>query len=248
MANSEKVIASHKQEQKLVEPANIPNLVIKEKLVEETKDKEEVINEDKEDKGDKDDKGDEEEKGWEIIKEENKDKVEDACDGKLENEKGNSEKSEDKKETNGDCDGDMEKTPQKAEIPEEIPVEKIDEDIEKQPITLSMTNSEKRDEKSRSESEKINKMSLDEALSFNIKSRGQFQDINLYKILRGEKVLLWFKLWEVILLNKSILVVCDTPEQCGDMVYGMISLLEPLKCCSEYYPYLTVFDPEYKNI
>jgi len=52
----------------------------------------------------------------------------------------------------------------------------------------------------------------------------------------------------MIMLNKCILVVCDTPEQCADMVYGIVSLLQPLKCVSEYYPYLTVFDPEYKNI
>ena len=99
------------------------------------------------------------------------------------------------------------------------------------------------------ESQKIASLSLEDALSFNIKTRGgQFQDMNLYKILKGEKVLLWFKLWEMVLLNKSILVVCDTPEQCSDTVYAIISLIEPFKCYSEYYPYLTVFDPEYKNI
>lgn len=88
---------------------------------------------------------------------------------------------------------------------------------------------------------KKQELKLEEALSSMPYVQGDFQDINLFNILHGKKVLLWYKLWEIMMLNQSLLVVADSPSTCSDLVYALQSIISPFRSSSEYYPYLTVF-------
>lgn len=57
-------------------------------------------------------------------------------------------------------------------------------------------------------------LNMEEALSLTPQSQGEFQDINIYGLLKGKRVLLWYKLWEIMMLNESLLVVADSPSIC----------------------------------
>ena len=50
--------------------------------------------------------------------------------------------------------------------------------------------------------------------SFNLHEKGCFQDINLYKIFKGNKLSSLWKAWECILTNQPLMVVADLPSQC----------------------------------
>ena len=57
-------------------------------------------------------------------------------------------------------------------------------------------------------------LKLKEVLSLAPRVQGEFQDINIFRLLKGKRVLLWYKLWEVMILNQSLLIVADTPDIC----------------------------------
>lgn len=59
--------------------------------------------------------------------------------------------------------------------------------------------------------------------------------------------MLW-TLWELVLLNKPIMVVGDTPAMVSNSVLGIISLISPLEYVSDYKPYMTVYDDDFHVI
>lgn len=57
-------------------------------------------------------------------------------------------------------------------------------------------------------------MNLEDALHSNHHTQGDFQDINIFRLMTGRKVMLWYKLWEIIMLGESLLIVADSPSVC----------------------------------
>lgn len=53
--------------------------------------------------------------------------------------------------------------------------------------------------------------------------------------------LVW-RLWEVVLLNQSILVISDKPSISSEVVYLLQSLIFPIQFKGRYFPYFTIFD------
>lgn len=70
-------------------------------------------------------------------------------------------------------------------------------------------------------------------------------DVNIYSILGHKNINDIFKLWELVLLNKSIMVLADTPDISSELIFGMISLIFPIFYSAHFKPYFTIFD---KNI
>ena len=56
-----------------------------------------------------------------------------------------------------------------------------------------------------------------------------YQDVNLYAILGYDKIDVIYKLWEIVILNKSLLVVSDLPLVSSDLVKAMIGIIFPLQ-------------------
>lgn len=48
---------------------------------------------------------------------------------------------------------------------------------------------------------------------FHLQERGLFQDINVYKIFRGERLHSIWKLWELVLTNQPLLIISDSPSE-----------------------------------
>jgi hypothetical protein len=60
-----------------------------------------------------------------------------------------------------------------------------------------------------------------------------------------KKVDLVWKLWEIVLLNKSILIISDKPSISSEVVYLLQSLIFPIEFKGRYFPHYTVFDNEF---
>jgi hypothetical protein len=91
-------------------------------------------------------------------------------------------------------------------------------------------------------------LNLEEALSLTPHSQGEFQDINIYGLTVGKRVMLWYKLWEIMMLNENLLIVADSPSVCSEMVYGLLSIVKPFESCCEFFPYMTVFDKDVDKV
>jgi hypothetical protein len=79
-----------------------------------------------------------------------------------------------------------------------------------------------------------------------IQERGLFQDINLFNVFKFDKLHLLWKLWELVITNQPLLVISDSPSECSETVFGLISLISPLEFNGDYKPYFTIYDPAYK--
>jgi len=92
-----------------------------------------------------------------------------------------------------------------------------------------------------------------------LNERGLFQDTNLYKIFKGDKLPLLWKLWELVITNQPIMIMSDLPNQCryiscklnnfvSEAVLGLVSIIYPLEFQGEFKPFFTIYDPDYKSI
>ncbi|XP_044576339.1 protein DENND6A [Cotesia glomerata] len=54
-------------------------------------------------------------------------------------------------------------------------------------------------------------------------------------------------LWELVLLNEPILVMAGSPKTCANMVQALVAMIVPFKYCSDYRPYFTIHDSEFKE-
>ena len=61
----------------------------------------------------------------------------------------------------------------------------------------------------------------------------------------GEKADLLFRLWELVLLQRSLLVLADSPDRSAAAVFALMSLIFPLRQEGPFWPYLTVFDAQF---
>lgn len=77
---------------------------------------------------------------------------------------------------------------------------------------------------------------------------GLFQDTGLFSTL-GQALCtkhLWH-LWELMLTAKGLLVVADTPALSSESVLALVSLVAPLSYKGDFRPYITLFDPDFKE-
>ncbi|XP_077987090.1 protein DENND6A-like isoform X2 [Glandiceps talaboti] len=54
-------------------------------------------------------------------------------------------------------------------------------------------------------------------------------------------------LWELVITNEPIVVMAPSPTICSDTVQALVSMLSPLKYTSDYRPYFTIHDSEFKE-
>lgn len=76
---------------------------------------------------------------------------------------------------------------------------------------------------------------------------GLFHEADLFGIFRGILLQLWV-LWELVLVGEPILIIAPTPPQCCEAVAGLVSLIAPLLCSTDFRPYFTIHDSEFANL
>lgn len=69
-----------------------------------------------------------------------------------------------------------------------------------------------------------------------------FNKINIFTIMGRQRVCLILKLWEIMMLNESLLILADSPEVCSELAFILQSITAPFESSCEIYPYITIFD------
>ncbi|EFO24357.2 hypothetical protein LOAG_04129 [Loa loa] len=54
-------------------------------------------------------------------------------------------------------------------------------------------------------------------------------------------------LWELVLTGEPIVVLAQNPSDCSTFVQSLISLIWPLRCSSDYRPFFTIHDAEFRE-
>ncbi|MGH0152051.1 UNVERIFIED_CONTAM: hypothetical protein FKN15_073266 [Acipenser sinensis] len=54
-------------------------------------------------------------------------------------------------------------------------------------------------------------------------------------------------LWELVLLGESLVVMAPSPAESSETVLALVSCIAPLKYCSDFRPYFTIHDSEFKE-
>ncbi|KFZ55782.1 Protein DENND6A, partial [Podiceps cristatus] len=54
-------------------------------------------------------------------------------------------------------------------------------------------------------------------------------------------------LWELVLLGEPLVVMAPSPSESSETVLALISCISPLKYCSDFRPYFTIHDSEFKE-
>ncbi|RWS28575.1 protein DENND6B-like isoform X1 [Leptotrombidium deliense] len=54
-------------------------------------------------------------------------------------------------------------------------------------------------------------------------------------------------LWELVLTSEPILVMAPTPDTCSEMVQSLVSTIWPLRFASDFRPFFTIHDSEFKE-
>ncbi|ELU00735.1 hypothetical protein CAPTEDRAFT_175751 [Capitella teleta] len=54
-------------------------------------------------------------------------------------------------------------------------------------------------------------------------------------------------LWELVLIGEPLVVMAALPSVCSNTVQALVSMIWPLKFCTDYRPYFTIHDSEFKE-
>uniref|UniRef100_A0A8C1K3W3 DENN/MADD domain containing 6Aa n=1 Tax=Cyprinus carpio TaxID=7962 RepID=A0A8C1K3W3_CYPCA len=54
-------------------------------------------------------------------------------------------------------------------------------------------------------------------------------------------------LWELVLLSEALVVMAPSPAESSDTVLALVSCISPLRYCSDFRPYFTIHDSEFKE-
>lgn len=71
-------------------------------------------------------------------------------------------------------------------------------------------------------------------------------DINIYRPLRPIVAHIQL-LWELVLTNEPLAIITQTPNMCSELVLALVHSIAPLKYGSDYRPFFTIHDSEYKE-
>lgn len=78
-------------------------------------------------------------------------------------------------------------------------------------------------------------------------SSGLFQSVNLFQEFGMDQLNnLWY-MWELVITGEPILIVSAQPSSCSHIVLGLVSLIHPIQCESDYRPYFTLYDHDFKH-
>ncbi|MQL82515.1 hypothetical protein Taro_015004 [Colocasia esculenta] len=77
--------------------------------------------------------------------------------------------------------------------------------------------------------------------------QGLFHEADIFGIFRGILLQLWM-LWELLIIGEPLLVIAPTPSQCSEAVAGLVSLVAPLLCSTDFRPYFTIHDPDFSHL
>uniref|UniRef100_H2YY44 UDENN domain-containing protein n=1 Tax=Ciona savignyi TaxID=51511 RepID=H2YY44_CIOSA len=80
-------------------------------------------------------------------------------------------------------------------------------------------------------------------LSFSLSS---IHEVNLYESLCDVLPHIHL-LWELVLIGAPIVVMAPSPTVCSSTVLALVSSISPLRYCSDYRPYFTIHDSEFKE-
>ena len=59
--------------------------------------------------------------------------------------------------------------------------------------------------------------------------------------------MLW-QLWELLITETPLLIVGEDPTECSHAVLILLSLISPLRTNADYRPYITIYDPDTREI
>jgi hypothetical protein len=90
----------------------------------------------------------------------------------------------------------------------------------------------------------LSKKIFKETPTFNLLNYFSF-DINVYSIFGYDKIDIIYKLWEIVMLNKSLIILADSPDLCSEAIYGLMSILFPIPFKGKFFPYFTIFDQNF---
>lgn len=54
-------------------------------------------------------------------------------------------------------------------------------------------------------------------------------------------------IWELVITCEPIIVMASTPDVCSDVVQSLVSIISPLKYSSDFRPFFTIHDSEFKE-
>ena len=54
-------------------------------------------------------------------------------------------------------------------------------------------------------------------------------------------------LWELVLTGEPLVVMATVPSVCAHTVQALVSMISPLKYCTDYRPYFTIHDTEFRE-
>uniref|UniRef100_A0A7N8X2V3 DENN/MADD domain containing 6Aa n=1 Tax=Mastacembelus armatus TaxID=205130 RepID=A0A7N8X2V3_9TELE len=54
-------------------------------------------------------------------------------------------------------------------------------------------------------------------------------------------------LWELVLLGEALVVMAPSPAESSDTVLALVSCISPLRYCTDFRPYFTIHDSEFKE-
>lgn len=136
--------------------------------------------------------------------------------------------------------------PKEIISPESSPEEKKKNDTDS--VSSSASDTEETNDIT-TEENYVQENKLSSILSdFHLQERGLFQDLNLYKLFRGQRLPMLWKLWESVLCNQPIMIMSDSPAESSEAVLSLVSLIYPLEYQGDYKPYFTIYDPCYKQM
>jgi hypothetical protein len=72
------------------------------------------------------------------------------------------------------------------------------------------------------------------------------EDINIYSIFKNNIDFL-IKLWELLILGESILIITPFPKVSCEAVLSCISIISPLFYAGDFRPYFTVHNSDFKH-
>lgn len=54
-------------------------------------------------------------------------------------------------------------------------------------------------------------------------------------------------IWELVITCEPIIVMASTPDVCSEVVQSLVSIISPLKYSSDFRPFFTIHDSEFKE-
>ena len=74
---------------------------------------------------------------------------------------------------------------------------------------------------------------------------GIFQHVNVFNTFSSVLPSLWH-FWELSITSSTLLFLSKTPSFCSNAVLGIVSLISPIIYRSDYRPYFTIYDPDFR--